>query len=277
MPLTLEPITPALGAVVRGVDLSHPLDAAGFAAVEAALLAHQVLFFRDQDITQAQQRDFAGLFGPLHIHPIYPHSDQVAEIMILDTDLNDLADNALWHSDVSFSELPPLGSVLAARVLPELGGDTLWTSATAAYDALPEPLKVLLAELTASHDLAKSFPVERFGADPESRAQLERAKQKNPPVTHPVIRTHPATGAKAIYVNEGFTTHINGLPQDVSDSLLSLLFRHVVRPEFTMRWRWRAGDVALWDNRITQHFAVDDYRPHRRVMHRATVIGDRPF
>jgi len=277
MSLTLEPITPALGAVVRGVDLSQPLDAAAFAAVEAALLEHQVLFFRDQDITQAQQRDFAARFGPLHVHPIYPHSDEFAEIMILDTDLNDLADNALWHSDVSFSETPPLGSVLAARVLPELGGDTLWASATAAYAALPEPIKQLLAGLTATHDLAKSFPAERFGADPEARAQLERAKQNNPPVTHPIVRTHPVTGLKAIYVSEGFTTHINGLPQDASDSLLNLLFRHVIRPEFTMRWRWHAGDVAMWDNRITQHFAVDDYRPNRRVMHRATVIGDRPF
>ena len=135
----------------------------------------------------------------------------------------------------------------------------------------------MLAGLTATHDLAKSFPAERFGADPEARAQLERAKQNNPPVTHPIVRTHPVTGLKAIYVSEGFTTHINGLPQDASDSLLNLLFRHVVRPEFTMRWRWRTGDVAMWDNRITQHFAVDDYRPHRRVMHRATVIGDRPF
>jgi taurine dioxygenase len=197
--------------------------------------------------------------------------------MILDTELNDLADNALWHSDVSFSETPPLGSVLAARILPDIGGDTLWTSATAAYDALPEPLKQLIAGLTATHDLAKSFPPERFGADDASRERLEQAKRQNPPVTQPVVRTHPATGAKAIFVNEGFTTHINGLPQDASDSLLGILFRHVTRPEFSMRWRWRAGDVAIWDNRITQHFAVDDYRPHRRVMHRVTIIGDRPF
>ena len=277
MPIVVEPIAPALGAIIRGVDLSQALDPATKSAVEAALLDRQVLFFRDQDISQTQQRDFAALFGPLHIHPIYPHSDQVAEVMILDTDLNDLADNALWHSDVSFSETPPLGSVLAARILPDLGGDTLWTSATAAYTALPEPIKALISGLTATHDLAKSFPVERFGADPESRAQLERAKQANPPVTHPVVRTHPVTGAKAIYVNEGFTTHINGLPQDASDSLLSLLYRHITRPEFSLRWRWRPGDVAIWDNRITQHFAVDDYRPHRRVMHRVTVIGDRPF
>ncbi|WP_226018935.1 taurine dioxygenase [Novosphingobium sp. FKTRR1] len=277
MPLTIAPITPAIGAVVGGIDLAQPLDAVTHATVEAALLEHQVLFFLDQQITQTQQRDLAALFGPLHIHPIYPHSDSVAEIMILDTDLNDLADNALWHSDVSFSETPPLGSVLVARVLPEVGGDTLWTSATAAYSALPEPLKQLIGGLTATHDLAKSFPPERFGADAQSRERLEQAKRNNPPVTHPVVRTHPVTGLKAIYVNEGFTTHIDGLPQDASDSLLGLLFRHVIRPEFSVRWRWQPGDVAIWDNRVTQHYATDDYRPHRRVMHRATMIGDRPF
>lgn len=277
MALNLDPVTPTIGAVVSGIDLGQPLDTATRDALEAALVAHEVLFFRNQQITQTQQRDLAALFGPLHIHPIYPHSDSVPEIMVLDTDLNDLADNALWHSDVSFSETPPLGSVLVARVLPPVGGDTLWTSATAAYAALPEPIKTFIGGLTAAHDLAKSFPVERFGADPESRERLERAKRDNPPVTHPVVRTHPVTGAKAIYVNEGFTTHIHGLPQDASDSLLGLLFRHVIRPEFSVRWRWQPGDVAIWDNRVTQHYATDDYRPHRRVMHRATIIGDRPF
>lgn len=277
MSLSIAAITPAIGATITGVDLAQPLDAGTQAAIEAALLDRQVLIFRNQDITQQQQRDFASQFGPLHIHPIYPQSDTVPEIMLLDTELNDLRDNALWHSDVSFVQTPPLGAVLAAKLLPEIGGDTLWASATAAYDGLPEPLRQLLGGLTAIHDLAKSFPAERFGGDDASSAKLEQAKRANPPVSHPVIRTHPVTGRKAIYVSEGFTTRIEGLEADASDALLGLLFRHLTKPEYTVRWRWQPGDVAFWDNRVTQHYATDDYRPHRRVMNRATIIGDRPF
>lgn len=277
MLIAIETLTPAIGAIVEGVDLSHPLDEAVFRQLHAALLDRQVLFFRDQSITPFQQRALASRFGPLHIHPIYPNLPEAPEILVLDTERNDLADNALWHSDVSFSETPPLGAVLVARKLPEVGGDTLWASATAAYEALPEALKRTIDGLTATHDLALSFPPERFAADPAARAQLETAKQKNPPISHPVVRTHPETGAKAIYVSEGFTSHIDSLPKAASDALLGVLFRHVTQPQFQVRWRWRLGDVAIWDNRVTQHYAVDDYRPHHRIMHRATIVGDRPF
>jgi len=276
MGIDIEPVTPAIGGIVRGADLSQWLDDASFAAIEAGLMDRQVLFFRDQAITPEQQRDFAARFGKLHIHPIYPRSDRVPEIMILDTALNDLRDNATWHSDVSFSETPPLGAVLAARKVPPAGGDTLWASATAAYDGLPEALKRLLDGLTATNDLAKSFPVERFGTTEADLARLEKAKRDNQPVSHPVIRTHPVTGRRAIFVNEGFTTRIDGLDAASSETLLNLLYRHVTRPEYTVRWRWRQGDVAVWDNRATQHYATDDYRPHHRIMHRATIIGERP-
>ena len=277
MNVSIEALTPAIGGVVSGVDLAQPIDDQMLAAIEAALLDRQVLFFRNQSLTQIQQRDFAARFGPLHIHPIYPQSDAVAEIMILDTDLSDLRDNALWHSDVSLSTTPPMGALLVARMLPETGGDTLWASAAAAYDGLPDPLKRLLDGMTAIHDIALSFPAERFGADPQAAERLEKAIRSNPPVSHPVIRTHPVTGRKAIYVSEGFTTRIEGLEADASNALLGVLFRHIVKPEYTMRWRWRPGDVAFWDNRVTQHYAADDYHPHRRVMNRATIIGDRPF
>jgi taurine dioxygenase len=276
MGLDIEPVTPSIGGIVRGIDLSQALDGATFSAIEAGLMDRQVLFFRDQEITAEQQRDFAARFGPLHIHPIYPRSDRVPEIMILDTELNDLRDNALWHSDVSFSVTPPLGAVLVARKVPQAGGDTLWASATAAYDGLPEVLKRLLDGLTATNDLAKSFPEARFGATAAALAQLEKAKRDNPPVSHPVIRMHPVTGRRAIFVNEGFTTRIDGLDADSSETLLNLLYRHMTRPEYTVRWRWRQGDVAVWDNRVTQHYATDDYRPHQRIMHRATIIGERP-
>ena len=272
MGLTIEPLTPAIGAIVTGVDLAGPLDAQTRDAIEAALLDRQVIFLRDQTISEQQQRDFAATFGPLHIHPIYPRSQNVPEIMVLDTAQNDLRDNALWHSDVSFLETPSLGAVLIARKVPALGGDTLWASATAAYAALPETLKVYLGTLSATHDLAKSFPADRFDA-----ATLEAAKRNNPPVVHPVIRTHPVTGIKAIFVSEGFTTGIVGLEPTLADPLLTMLYTHVTRPEFTVRWKWRVGDVAIWDNRVTQHYATFDYGNGHRVMNRATIMGDRPF
>ena len=275
--LTLAPLSPALGAVVSGIDLRQPLDDAQQQAIEQALLAHQVLFFRDQPLTPQQQAAFAARFGDLHIHPIYPSVPEQREVIVLDTAVTDVRDNAIWHTDVTFLESPALGAVLAAKQLPPYGGDTLWASGIAAFEALSKPLQRLLDGLTATHDISKSFPQERFGATDADLARLEEARKKNPPRSHPVIRTHPVTGRKALFVSDGFTTRINELSAAESRAILDLLFAHVARPEFTVRWRWRENDVAFWDNRVTQHYAVDDYRPQRRVMHRATILGDKPF
>ncbi|WP_288077438.1 taurine dioxygenase, partial [Pseudomonas sp.] len=170
-----------------------------------------------------------------------------------------------------------LGAVLSAKQLPAFGGDTLWASGIAAYAALSEPLKRLLDGLTATHDFTKSFPLERFGNTAEDLARWEETRKKNPPLSHPVVRTHPVSGRKSLFVSEGFTTRINELDAAESEAILKLLFAHATRPEFTIRWRWQENDVAFWDNRVTQHYAVDDYRPQRRVMHRATILGDVPF
>ena len=275
--LTLAPLSPALGAVVSGIDLRQPLDDARHRAIEQALLTHQVLFFRDQPLTPSQQAAFAARFGDLHIHPIYPSVPEQREVIVLDTAVTDVRDNAIWHTDVTFLETPALGAVLAAKQLPPYGGDTLWASGIAAFEALSKPLQRLLDGLTATHDISKSFPQERFGATDADLARLEEARKKNPPRSHPVIRTHPVTGRKALFVSDGFTTRINELSAAESRTILDLLFAHVARPEFTVRWRWRENDVAFWDNRVTQHYAVDDYRPQRRVMHRATILGDKPF
>jgi len=276
MTLAIQPLSVAIGSVVSGVDLSQPLSDALRDEIAAALVERQVLFFRDQHFSPAQHRAFAAAFGPLHIHPIYPQVAEVPEIIVLDTDTIDLADNAMWHTDVTFIETPPLGSVLTARTVPPNGGDTLWASGTAAYEGLSAPMQAFLAGLTATHEISKSFPVERFGADAESRERLERSRRDNPPVVHPVIRTHPVSGRKALFVNDGFTTRINELSPRESEALLAFLLRHFEKPEFCVRWKWQLGDVAFWDNRVTQHYANDDYRPHRRVMHRATILGDRP-
>ncbi|QJP07612.1 taurine dioxygenase [Pseudomonas multiresinivorans] len=275
--LTIEPISPALGAVVSGVRLADPLDDAAQRQIEQALLDHHVLFFRDQPLTPSQQANFAARFGDLHIHPIYPSSPEQREVIVLDTAVTDVRDNAIWHTDVTFLETPALGAVLAAKQLPPYGGDTLWASGIAAFEALSKPLQQLLDGLTATHDISKSFPQERFGATDADLARLEEARRKNPPRSHPVIRTHPVTGRKALFVSDGFTTRINELEPAESRAILDLLFAHFARPEFTVRWRWKENDVAFWDNRVTQHYAVDDYRPQRRVMHRATILGDKPF
>ncbi|RJG10982.1 taurine dioxygenase [Pseudomonas cavernicola] len=277
MNLQITPLSPALGALVDGIDLRQPLESTAHSAIEQALLDHQVLFFRAQPLNPQQQASFAACFGDLHIHPIYPNIPEQPDVLVLDTAVTDVRDNAIWHTDVTFLEAPALGAVLAAKQLPKFGGDTLWASGIAAYAALSKPLQNLLEGLTATHDFTHSFPLERFGTTTEDLARWEEARRKNPPLSHPVVRTHPVSGRKALFVNEGFTTRINELEPAESQALLQLLFAHATRPEFFIRWRWQENDVAFWDNRVTQHYAVDDYRPQRRVMHRATILGDKPF
>src|SRR5882757_4246437 len=267
----------ALGAIVTGVDLSQELPPSVIDRLGELLVEHQVLFFRDQPITPEAQRNFAARFGSLHIHPIYPVLPELPEIMLIDTHEAFLPDNDNWHTDVTFSQTPPLAGILAAKRLPTVGGDTLWSSSSAAYDSLSEPLRRCLGGLTAQHSVAKSFPPERWQSDPAFKERYERAVAKHPPVDHPVVRTHPVSGRKGLFVNEGFTTHINELSSEESRALLAFLYTHSARPEFTVRWRWQVDDVAFWDNRVTQHYAIADYLPERRTMHRATVNGDKPF
>jgi len=274
--ITVSRLTPAFGALIEGVNLAEDLSQQTIDRLSALLVEHQILFFRRQPLTPQQQARFARRFGELHIHPIYPVLPDLPEIMVLDTSKDFLPDNDNWHTDVTFSPTPPLAGILAAKQLPSSGGDTLWSSNLAAYEALSQPLKSFLQGLTAEHSVVKSFPADRWGADPAFKERYDRAVAKNPPVTHPVVRTHPVSGRKALFVNHGFTTKIHELASAESDILLDFLYEHSARPEFTLRWRWSVDDLAFWDNRITQHYAVADYLPERRVMYRATVIGDRP-
>ncbi len=276
--LTLSPLSPNIGAIVHGIDITQPLAPDTKQALETALLTHQVLFFRNQAVNPQQQAAFARQFGSLHIHPIFPQADDQPEIVILDNQQTDLRDNAIWHTDVTFVESPPLGSVLAAKKVPDFGGDTLWSSSYAAFEALSSSFQTLLEGLTATHNLIQSFPKERFGNTLEAFEQWQQAQIDHPSVIHPVIRTHPVTKKKLIFVNEGFTTKINELSDTESKSVLAFLFAHIAQPEFTVRWQWQANDIAFWDNRATQHYATNDYGNHtHRVMHRATINGDKPF
>jgi len=275
--LSFTALGPYIGAQVSDVDLSRPLSDAQFEQLYHGLLRHQVLFLRNQVITPEQQRALAIRFGDLHIHPVYPHAEGVEEIIVLDTHQDNPPDNDNWHTDVTFIHTPPAIAILASKLLPESGGDTLWSTGIAAYEALSEPFKTLLNGLQAEHDFKKSFQEYKYRKTEEEHQRWQQAVAKNPPVQHPVIRTHPVSGRKALFVNEGFTTRLLGLSEKESDALLNFLFWHSAKPEFQVRWRWQENDVAIWDNRVTQHYANADYYPARRVMHRATVLGDKPF
>jgi taurine dioxygenase len=274
--LRAMPLTPSIGAVVEAVDLSGPLSDGDIAAIGAALDERLVLFFENQSLTPVQQRDFAARFGPLYLHPFYPGHAEAPEIMVLEHDAARRANSDRWHNDVTYLARPPKFAVLYAQDIPPLGGDTLWANMYLAYEALSDPMKAFVAQLKAVHSFAKNFTPERFRAlAMEDRRDALYAE--HPPVSHPVARTNPATGRKALFVNPDFTSHIEGLAPRESEALLHLLFEHMSAPEFQVRWRWSAGTVAMWDNRWTQHCALADYYPAHRLVRRATVLGEPPL
>jgi len=275
--LQVTPLNPTIGAVVSGIDLAEHQSDAVIGDVRAALLAHKVLFFEDQALTAPAQRDFAARFGELHIHPLYPGDEGAPEIMVIDNHAGNPTDNDHWHTDVTFLERPAMGALLYARQLPPSGGDTLWSSMSAAYAALSAPMQAFLGGLTAVHDFAYAFPADGLAGANAGRERHAAAVAENPPVIHPVVRTHPETGEPALFVNSVFTARIKGLRREESRTLLEFLYRHCQQPEFCVRWSWRPGSLAFWDNRCTQHYAVNDYLPNRRVMTRATIYGDKPY
>ena len=271
--LDVRPLTPTIGAEIFGVDLREPLPAETVHAIEQALLDHLVVFFRGQDITPAQQIAFARQLGTISIPPFAPKYGTDPELIVLDqvSPKGEGADD--WHSDNSFMAEPPLGSILKAVQLPALGGDTCFASMYAAYEALSAPMQLVVDQLEAVHDLTK--PLQKAIAAGHSTADLPELQAKWPPVVHPVARTHPVTGRRALYVNANSTTKLVGLPERENDVLLPFLIDHVRDPAFQCRFRWDTNSIAFWDNRSAQHYAVPDYG-ERRVMHRVTLTGDRP-
>jgi taurine dioxygenase len=267
--LTVQPLAPTIGAEVSGVDLRGPFDDELVAELRRAILEWKVLFFRDQHLTGDEHRAFALLWGELEVHP-FLRQGEVPEVVRFEKGADEPGLENNWHSDVTWREVPSFGSVLRAVDVPDVGGDTLWADMAAAYDGLPAEVKARVDGLHAVHDFTHTFGAAM------TEEQLHGAQAAYPPATHPVVRTIPETGRKVLYVNAVFTSHIVGLPPEESASLLALLSRQASVPEYQCRFRWSAGSVAWWDNRTTQHYANSDYYPARRVMERATIIGDRP-
>lgn len=272
--MELVSLTPAIGAEVRGLDPTVPMDVATRNAFELALAERGVLFFRNLDMTAVQLRDFAAAFGSLQTHPAYGAVDGTDAVTILESTAERPTKIEQWHTDMTFRHAPPKITMLHARIIPSTGGDTLWSSMTAAFDGLSDRLQQFLSSLTALHDF--SFGFRESLAEPGGRERLAEAVAANPPVEHPVVAVHPLTGRRGLYVNSLFTVSIKGMKARESRALLDLLFSHVTEPEYVCRFRWSRNAFAVWDNRCTQHKPVNDYHPAHRLMHRVTVNGEAP-
>lgn len=267
--ITVEKLTPVIGAEIGGVDLSRPLGNRAMEEIHRALAENLVIFFRDQHMSPDQHLAFGRRFGELHVHPAAPSAPGLPELMIIHADKDSpRANGEGWHSDVSCDTEPPMGSILYIKTCPTLGGDTLFASMYAAYEALSDRMKQYLDGLTAVHD-GEGYRGQYANYGVEDKETYPRAE-------HPIIRTHPVTGKKALYVNRGFTRRIVGLPVDESDGILRYLYDHAENPLFQCRFRWRENSVAFWDNRCVLHRALWDYWPHTRSGYRVTVKGDRP-
>ena len=267
--IALRPLGVTIGAEVSGADLCGDLDDDTFAEIERAFLSYKVLFFRNQPLTPQQHLAFARRFGDLEEHPFLPRGDS-DQVVRFEKDEKTVGIENMWHSDVSWRIEPALGSVLRAREVPPVGGDTLFADMVAAYECLPPKVKEALDGMTAMHDFAHNFGMAMSAED------RQKFSEQYPPAEHPIVRTHPVTGKRILYLNAIFTSHIVGLERAESDALMDALCAQAAIPEFQCRFRWEPDSVALWDNRSVQHYAASDYWPQSRIMDRVSIIGDRP-
>ena len=272
--LNIKPFAPNLGAVITNIDLSNDINDAELKGIRDAFHKFQVLFFQNQsEILPENHIKLGRCFGDLHIHPAAPKMKNYPQIFEINTDKNSKIANGAedFHSDVSCDIEPPLGTMLQLHILPECGGDTMFANMYMAYEALSNPMQKFLSDLKASHE-SEHFYSGRYKTESNSESKTEY-----PSAIHPVIRTHPETGKKAIFVNKFFTTRILGLEPQESKFILNFLFSHIEKTEFQIRYRWNKNDMAFWDNRCTIHKALWDYFPHERKGRRVTIKGDIPF
>ena len=273
--IRVQPLSPALGAEISGVDLREPLDDETIAEIRRAFLSHLAIFFHDQSLTQAQYLRFARTLGEPSEYPFVKGMDGYPEITeVIKKEDERVNFGGIWHSDTTYLECPPMGTMLYARVLPALGGDTLFANMVMAYENLSPGMQHLLIGLTAVNsaekDDAAATRVDRLRERPREVGETVTVAE------HPIVRTHPETGRKALYVNPGHTVRIAGFSEAESAPILDYLYRHQTQPEFTCRFRWRRDSLAFWDNRATQHYPLNDYHGHHRAMQRITLAGDRP-
>ena len=274
--LDVKPLAGGLGAEILGVDLRTDLPAEAWRTIDAAFAEHGVIFFREQDLTPEQHIAFAGHFGPINVNRFFtpvPGHPQIAEVRKEPHHRKNIGE--VWHTDHSYDEIPALGSVLLAREVPEVGGDTMFANMYLAYETLSDGYKRMLEGLRAVHSSRHIFGPNAAYHGNDLKDRLANASLAVQDAVHPVVIAHPITGRKALYVNPNFTVGIEGWTAEESRALFDQLFRHAVRPEFTCRFRWRNGSIAIWDNRCTWHLAINDYHGHRRLMHRITIDGTR--
>ncbi len=267
---SVEPMSATIGGTISGIDLRQDLSDDVIAELRSALLAYKVLFFRNQPINPEQHVAFAKRFGELEVHPFLPSLEGVPELVRFEKNAETGAYANGWHSDVSWRECPSMGAILHGIKIPASSGDTLFADMCAAYDGLSDEMKERIDSLKAVHDY-----VQVFGSTvPEEKR--EEMREQYPPVSHPVVRTHPETGRKIIYVNRFFTSHIEGVSEEESKELLLALSREAEYVEYQCRFKWQKDSIAFWDNRAVQHYAASDYWPETRIGERASIIGDRP-
>lgn len=268
--MELRRLTPGFGAEVKDIDLSGDLDTDTIEAVYNALVDYKVLLLRAPELTPDQHMALGRRIGEIEVHAFFPNlGEGFEQVSVLDSEAGNTA--TMWHTDETFLEHPPMGTLTQAKILPDVGGDTLFADSAAAYNALSPNMKQYLEGLTAIHDLGKIAELRyRFGSgDAQNLADAVLAERRT---AHPVVRTHPETGAKSLFVNPTYTRWIVGLPPDESDMLLRFLYRHTVKEQFTYRHQWAVSDLLMWDNRSTMHMVLNDFGG-RRVMYRVSVVG----
>lgn len=268
--IAIDPLSPTVGAEIGGVRMSGDVAPEQVAEIRRALLEWKVIFFRDQDVSIDEHIAFGRLFGELEIHPFGDNLDGYPEVLVIHHDERSKYGQNGWHSDVTWRQEPSLGSILRATIVPPVGGDTLFCDMNAAYEALSEDVKEKIDGKKAVHSYTRVF-----GATvPDDKK--EEMRRKYPDAHHPVVRTHPETGEKSLYVNAAFVSHIEGMDDVEGRRLLRLLYRQATVPEYQCRFRWRRNSVAFWDNRAVQHYAAFDYTPQTRRVERVTIVGDTP-
>lgn len=273
---SLTQITPTIGAEIFNFDLSNKLTQDQLNQIYKDLIDYNVIFFRNQNLSPQNHITLARSFGEIEQpHPIYPNVEGFPEIVLLKNDSKNPPDTDIWHTDVTFRSDPAFASILYSKVIPPTGGDTLWCSLTAVYESLPDDMKKYLESLRAIHDMG-DFRNNFINDDNiESAEKLNEGHKKFGSAIHPVIKTHPISNKKILYINPGFTSQIIGMNMTDSNNLLSYLFNFMNKPEFQMRFKWSANTIAIWDNRCTMHYAIGDYIPHHREMNRITVLSDK--